>query len=314
MGDVEFIVAAGQTYGARELAETLAYELELQGMSAAVTIGPFPAPPADPAALLPVYVVVDPQRFVAAGGILPEPALWRRTIVVWTAGPPAQGDAELLERLPWAGTVFATSQRTLVALHRAGIRARLLRAGYTRRHDRFDPAAPRPLDVVFLGIESPRRTERLARAAEQLGDCRIEIVTAEQAPRVDEPGLPLAAARWDLLAQAEVVLAVHAGEDVEFDWPGALDAIHAGAVVVAEHSSAIGPLVPGEHLLTAQPDAVAHVARALLRDRPRLQSIRDAAHTRLRDWIPYALPASVLRAAVVELIGEPLAVPVLMAS
>jgi hypothetical protein len=68
------------------------------------------------------------------------------------------------------------------------------------------------------------------------------------------------------------------------------------------------PLVPGEQLVLASAQALPHVARALLRDPARLSEIRTAAHTRLRDWIPYALWASILRAAVVELIGEPLQV------
>jgi hypothetical protein len=88
-----------------------------------------------------------------------------------------------------------------------------------------------------------------------------------------------------------------------------LDAIHAGAVVVTEHSSQIAPLVPGEHVIAASPDALPHIARALLRDPARLMEIRRTAHDRLHDWIPYALWASILRAAVVELIGEPIAVP-----
>ncbi len=119
----------------------------------------------------------------------------------------------------------------------------------------------------------------------------------------------MAAPRWELLGQAQILLSIHQGEDRLVDWPGVLDAIHAGAVVVTEHSSQIAPLIPGEQLIAASPDALAHVAGALLRDPARLQTIREAAHARLRDWIPYALWASILRAAVVELIGEPVAVP-----
>jgi hypothetical protein len=314
MGDVEFIVAPGQSYAARDLAETLAFELGLQAMPAGVTLGPFPAAPADPDTLLPVYVVIDPHGFTAAGGVLPDPPLWRRTIVVWTEAPPVEADRDLVAQLRWAGAVFTTGRRTLAALQRSGLKARLLRAGYTRHHDRFDQNATRSIDVAILGVDSPRRAELVPRIAAALGDCRVHVETAPAAPRADEPDAPLAAPRRELLTHAELLLAVHDGADHELDWSGTLDAIHAGAVVVAEHSSAISPLVAGEPLLVAAPDALSHVARALLRDRPRLEAVRGAAYERLRDWIPYALPASILRAAVIELIGEPLAVPVLMAS
>jgi hypothetical protein len=309
VGDVEFIVAPDQSYAARELAETLAHELGLQDMPGEVTLTGALAPVEDPDALLPVYVLIDPRPLVSATGPeLPGPELLRRTVVVWTGPPARAADGEALSALRWAGAVFATSQRSLAALHRIGIKARLLRAGYSKSLDRFDPEAPRSLGALFLGVESPRRREQLAHARQVLGR-RFEAVTATAEPRADEPRAPLAAPRWDLLSQAEILLAIHAGEDRAVDWPGVLDAIHAGAVVVTEHSSQIAPLVPGEQLFVASPDALPHVARALLRDPARLQAIRGAAHARLRDWIPYALWASILRAAVVELIGEPIAVP-----
>jgi hypothetical protein len=310
VGDVEFIVAPGQPYAARELAETLVHELALQDMPGEVTLADELRAVGDPEALLPVYVLVDPRPLVSADGpMLPGPELLRRTAVIWTGPPPVAGDRPALSPLRWAGAVFATSQRSVAALHRVGIKARLLRAGYSARLDRFDPQAPRPIEALFLGVESPRRAERLRHAREVLDGRRFEVVTAAAAPAADEPQAPLAALRWELLAQAQILLSIHGGEDRLVDWPGVLDAIHAGAVVVTEHSSQIAPLVPGEQLFAASPDALAHVAGALLRDPARLQAIREAAHARVRDWIPYALWASILRAAVVELIGEPAAVP-----
>lgn len=310
MGDVEFIVAPGQPYAARELAETLVFELDRQDMPGEVTLTDALSPVEDRDALLPVYVLVDPRPLVSASGpLLPGPELLRRTVVVWTGPPPAAADRAVLSPLRWAGAVFASSQRSVAALHRVGVKARLLRAGYSERLDRFDPEAVRTIGALFLGVESPRRLERLAAVRPMLERCRFEVVTAMAEPRSDEPQAPLAAPRWELLSQAEILLSIHADEDRAIDWPGVLDAIHAGAVVVTEHSSQIGPLVPGEQLIAASPDALPHVAHALLRDPTRLRRIRHAAHARLREWIPYALWASILRAAVVELIGEPVAVP-----
>lgn len=310
MADVEFIVAPGQPYAARELAETLVHELSLQEMPGNVTLADALAPVEDVDALLPVYVLVDPRPLVSADGPeLPGPELLRRTVVVWTGPPPSAADADALSPLRWAGAVFASSQRSVAALHRVGIKARLLRAGYSERLDHFEPDTPRRIDVLFLGTESARRRERLARARQVLNGTRFEIVTADATPHADDPQARLAAPRWELLAQAKILLSIHVGEDRAVDWSGVLDAIHAGAVVVTEHSSQIAPLVPGEHLIAASPEGLPHVARALLRDPERLRTIRGEAHARLRDWIPYALWASILRAAVVELIGEPIAVP-----
>ena len=42
-----------------------------------------------------------------------------------------------------------------------------------------------------------------------------------------------------------------------------------------------------------------------MRDTERLAALRTAAYERLSRWIPFALPVAVLRAAIVELVGEP---------
>jgi hypothetical protein len=122
------------------------------------------------------------------------------------------------------------------------------------------------------------------------------------------PGSAPAESRWPLLAQTKVLINLHRDDDdSRFEWCRALDAVHAGAVVVTEHSSGIAPLVPGEHLLVSSPDSLPYVVDALLRDDRRLATLRAQAYERLSRWIPFALPVSVLRAAVVELVGEPLA-------
>ncbi len=109
-----------------------------------------------------------------------------------------------------------------------------------------------------------------------------------------------------LLGQAKLFINIHMGEDSRFEWMQALDAIHAGAVIVTEHSSGLAPLVPGQHLITSSPRALPYVAEAVLRDADRLAELRARAYERLSTWLPFALPVAVLRAAVVELVGEPL--------
>ena len=228
-----------------------------------------------------------------------------RTIMLGVEPPPSDASDPHLELLRRAGSVFAIDQRAVLGLSRLGIRARLVRPGYTRLHDHFCPERERPIDAVFLGAHTLRRTRYLNRAAEVLArlNCRMHIAPPE--PAAGETPSFLADSRWRLLEQTKVVINLHSGEQTRLEWRRVLDAIHAGAVVVTEHSSGIAPLVAGEHLLVASADSLPFVVEALVRDAERLAALRTAAYERLSQWVPFALPVGVLRAAIIELVGEP---------
>jgi hypothetical protein len=290
--EVALVISADGGRALRELAETLSYELARQDVVCSVHAGAFPD-------VMPqrVCVLLDPWAVVGAEGPakLSTDAM-HRTVAVCTEPVPEPRD-EWLELLAHAGAVFVLDQRAGVALERHGIRARLLRPGYSERLDRFDPAAARPIDVVFGPRQTGRQREYLAAAAAMLR--RFECHELD-----DGDG-----DRLSLLARAKVLIDVHAGDDARLDWRLTVDAMHAGAVVLSEHSSQIAPLVAGEQLLVAAPEALPYLARAILDDEPRLARLRAGAYERLRSWLPYALPVSILRAAVVELVGQPVASP-----
>ena len=303
MPEVVFVISGRQHYPLRELAMTLQHELELQGVRSFLHIGGFPEARADR-----VFVLLDPGEYVRieGEGALPDEPILRRTIFLFGESGLALANGDHLDLLRRAGVVFALDHRTVVAMHRVGIAARLLRPGYSRLRDRFDRDADRPIDVTFMGRHSPRRAKYLARAAHVLSrrNCLLQI--SEDAPSPGGSTSYLAEGRWSLLAKTKCVISLHHGDDQRFDWSGALDAMHAGAVMVSEHASDIAPLMVGEHLLVASPDALPFVAETLLRDGERLARLREQAYQRLSDWIPFALPVSVLRAAAVELVGEPI--------
>jgi hypothetical protein len=301
MPEVAFVMSAGQRPSLRELAATLQYELGLQGVPASLHDDGFPAGPSER-----VYVLLDPLGYVATEGeqALPDDSVLKRTIFL-CAEPPASAAIEqhrdLLER---AGAVFVGDQRGVVAMHRLRIPARLLRLGYSRSLDRFDPAASRPIDVMFLGTHSLRRTRYLNHAARVLARRNCLLQVSEPNPC---PGSPPAESGRPQLARSKILINLHRGEESHFEWHRGLDAIHAGAVVVTEHSSGLSPLVAGEHLLVAAPESLPYVVDALLGDEERLARLRAQAYERVSTWIPSALWVSVLRAAVVELVGEPVA-------
>ena len=103
-----------------------------------------------------------------------------------------------------AGAVFALDQRSVVAMHRSGIPARLIRPGYSKSLDHFDPRASRPIDVMFLGAHSLRRTKYLGRAARLLSrhNCLLQI--SDEHPGPGDTSSFLAQSRWPLLAQTKV--------------------------------------------------------------------------------------------------------------
>ena len=255
-----------------------------------------------------VYLFVSPRDYVREHGssTLPEAAILRRTVFLGSEDP-ADLDPAHLERLRGAGAVFDISQAAVSELHRLGIPARLLRPGFVERWDRFDPLAPRPIDIMFYGSRSARRSAQLAAAADVLGrhGCLIHIA-GDGVRHRDSPAW-LAAGRWPLLAQSKLVINLHRGEESRLEWLRAIDAMHSGAVLVTEHASGLAPFVAGEHLLVSDASAIAHVAEAALRDETRLAGIRESAHARLRDWLPLSASVAVLRAAFVELVGRPVA-------
>jgi len=303
--DVAFVASPAQDQLIHELAATLGFELDRQGVLASTHLGRFPSARPDR-----VFVLLNPREYVTLMGpeAVPSDSILRRTVFACVEPPPSDDADPHLELLARAGAVFAFDRRHVATLHRLGVIARLLRPGYSEALDRFDPDAQRPIDLMVLGDATPRRTRFLSRAAPILARHNCLIQLADVGPHPHDTTSYLGAGRWPLLAQTKVLLNLHRDDDDHgLEWAAVLDAIHAGAVVVSEHATGIAPLDAGQHLLVAAPDAVADVADFLLRNPARLAQLRRQAYERLSTWIPYALPVSVLRAAIVELVGEPLA-------
>src|SRR6185312_4196637 len=162
MPDVAFVLSPRQDGSLRELAEVLGHELGLQAVTSSLHLEGFPQARPDR-----VYVLLDPGGYVAAEGeaALPDDAIMRRTVALWAEPPPSDAGDPRLEILRRAGSVFAIDQRAVVALSRLGIRARLVRPGYSRLHDHFDAQRERPIDVLFLGASSPRQSRYVDAAA-----------------------------------------------------------------------------------------------------------------------------------------------------
>ncbi len=287
----------------QELGETIRYELELQDIPCTVHTDGFPEP--RPGL---VYALLAPREFVALEGeeALPGDSILKRTVFI-CADPPGEPLDDATEALMWrAGAIFDIDVRSLGRLHRAGIPARSLRPGYSALRDRFDPSAPRPIDVIFLGTASSRRTRLLHRCAGVFArhNCLLQLADPSERNAGGSTSF-LAAEKYDLLARARVVVNLHRDAEPYLEWLRMLEAMHSGAVFVTEHASGLAPFVAGEHLLVASEQSLPYVVEAVLRSPELAARLRDAAYERLKSWLPFAMSIGVLRAALVELVGRP---------
>lgn len=304
MPEAAFVLSPAQPGELRELAETVGHELELQGVPARVHGDGFPEPAPDR-----VYIWLDPAGYLAAEGdaACPGEAILRRTILLYDEHrAPAKDDDAGIELARRAGALCCLDGQSAQPLARLGLPPRVLRPGYSDALDRFDADAPRPIDMTFIGSRTERRNELLDQWAPITSRYATEFRLVDRSGGEDGRGVSMDE-KWSLLTQSRIALNLHCGDGVDLEWRRVIDAIHAGAVVVSEHSTSLAPLTVGEHLLVASADSLPFVAEALLRDPERLARIRTQAYERLRSWMPFALPVAVLRAALVELVGEPVA-------
>ncbi len=303
MPELAFVMSPGQSPLLGELAATLRYELERQGVPSTLHADGFPDPRPD---LL--YVLVGPHEYLELERerALPGDPILRRTILICAQRPNAvqrEGNLDLARR---SGAVFDIEGGSVAEWLRAGVFARHLRLGYTKLLDCFDPDAERPIDVAFTGAGTPRRRKQLGRCARILArqNCQLEILKDARESAAGSSTLS-AEGKRELLTRAKILLNIHRGDGACFEWLRVLDAIHAGAVVVTEHSSRMGPLVPGEHLLVASPESLPFVVAAAVRDRERLARLRVQAYERIRDWQPLAMSVAELRGVAVDIVGRP---------
>ena len=135
--------------------------------------------------------------------------------------------------------------------------------------------------------------------------CVLQL--SEDTPNAVDAGSPLAEARWPLLSQAKVLISIHRDEQIALRLGlERVDAIHAGAVVVTEPSGGLAPLVADEHLWSRPaPTRFPISSRSCWATSNVSLACAPAAYERLKAWVPYALSVAVLRAAVVEFVGEP---------
>lgn len=231
-----------------------------------------------------------------------------RTILVCCERPSTPAWNTAVGLAAKAGHLFDVSDVGVAAFSELGLPAHRFQLGYHESIDRWRGAnGPRPLDIVFLGSETPRRLELLATAADVFAEHDIDFRLTERIASNHSAvaGYVSGPDKYELLAQAKILLDVHSDHGHAFSWLRALDALCNGCVVVSEESVGVGPLVPGTHFVTGGAASLPILIDVLLRDTEQLDRIRHAAYRFVRDELPLQRSIRAIIDAAAQLPGRP---------
>jgi glycosyltransferase involved in cell wall biosynthesis len=157
-----------------------------------------------------------------------------------------------------ARLAFDLSPAGVAELRRRGLDALHTPLGYTAslEADGRLPIAERPIDILFLGNASPRRTAFFARHAEFFSarNCQLVFSDPHRPKRTFADGYRAGRDRLLLVASSRIVLNVHAADRSYFEQHRAMLTLANGALLVSERSRDTAPFEAGEHFVSASLD------------------------------------------------------------
>lgn len=204
------------------------------------------------------------------------------------------------------GSRFEIGEESVAELGRRGIAAEHFPLGYVPAWDHWHEAhSARPIDVAYLGTADERRLSILASNAADLAGVRTELLIPPHEPMTgSRPDFLTGEGKWRLLARSKILLNLHREGKTAFEWVRGLEAMANGCLVVTEPSTDLGPLIPGVHLLVAEPSRIGAVIRSALAQPDVISTLARNAYELCRTQLSMAAQAESLLAAAVRLHQE----------
>jgi hypothetical protein len=235
-------------------------------------------------------VVVAPHEFFLLGGMHPAWSSVEELVLVNTEQPQTRWFASCLRHLLGSTLVFDLNWQTAVLLRTLGANAHFLPLGWDEHEslgrprrrlpaggaftgmstdDRKLPALwpKRPIDVLFVGTLSSRRSQALAAAASTLSAyrCFLHLPPTAQPLVAGSPDSLDARDMADLCSRAKVVLNIHRDDLPYCEWHRVVfQAMRHGALVVSEPMMPVPVFRPGRDFVTTNLDQLPAVLRRLL--------------------------------------------------
>ncbi|MFZ0384592.1 MAG: glycosyltransferase family A protein [Solirubrobacteraceae bacterium] len=293
--EIVFTLAAGQNQPLVDLAETIVAALSARQVNARVAVDECldPRPGVVP-------VLLSPYEYVQYARFTPPPEVLESCIGISFERPGSNTFAASVELGGALGALLEVHPRAIRAYRRSDIVATPLPLGHSPSWDRFATAADRDIDVLFIGSRSDRRDRALAACADSFERFKVHL-------QISDGSRPMRAGQADfvggeekraLLARSKVLLTIHDDDQPDLEWLAVAEAVCAGAMVVSEHASDIGPLVAGEHLVMGSVDRLGFLCTWAAENPSDRRRIAAAAYELLRRERPIdAIVKIVLSAA-----------------
>jgi glycosyltransferase involved in cell wall biosynthesis len=253
-----FVTAAGNAF-MTEIAEMLADGFAQLGVPCRLAIDELPAQ-SSPSLL---QLVVAPHEFFplfASGMVTPieRERLAREVFMLNVEQPGSQWFDLAWTYVRLCRRAFDISCDGVRELRRRGVGAVHAPLGYATRLECPTALAPsaRPIDVLFLGHNSPRRAAFFARHADTFAklNCRIVLTDPARPRHLDTVGYVADSDRRTLLGASRILLNVHSTERRYFESHRALLAIASRCLFVSEESNDPRPFVSGRHFVSGALD------------------------------------------------------------
>lgn len=299
------VSASGQNVFFEELLDVLGDGLATAGFAVDRSVDRFPPWQEDA-----VYMFV-PHEYVplVQGAAQPTRAHLSRSVVLCTEQPGTSWFEETASIASMAAATVDINQLGARELLRRGIVAEVMQLGYVPQWDTWGghDDEERPIDVTFMGGHTSRRGRALASCARFLVNRRAELnlVETHVPHKADSNHFLSGERRWATLRKSKLMLNIHRDELGYLEWLRVIGAIINGCVVVTEHSLGFGPLVPGEHFVSAGYNRLPFAIDALLKRPDRIAEIRQAAYSFVRDELSMANMLAPLVDAVVGVLRRP---------
>jgi hypothetical protein len=249
---------------------------------------------------------VIPHEFDAWGSRngFPDRRQRARTIALCTENPGTEWFEATYRLVPEFAAAVSINRSSAVELRRRGIRCEHVQLGYAPEWDTWqrEESVERPLDVLYLGAADPRRDPLLAGFGRDLWARRCQFLVPPLEPRTHpRPDFLKGADKYHRLRSTKVLLNLHRTTSSALEWMRFLEAICNGCVVVSEPCADHEPLIPGEHFVSANIDAIPDVINRLLDDPERLRLLRQRSYDFVRKELPMRAAADVLAELAAEL-------------